>query len=223
MPESTIVVKNKYYPIGLNEGQVLKHYSKYKNVIIKEINNRPVLLFIYPDVNKWVIRRNIKNNNIYLNRDNYDSIITGRTVSISVERKNLISYFCIDVDPGLRVQEDDIKKATIELSKNKDLLFYTKSVRITSTSKGYHVYFFLYKPMSMTSSLQILKPILTNYRYDYVIGGKAPKPNQIKFDMATNINKGSHTVMNALTREGLVCMDVTTTLQQFERRKVIIK
>lgn len=219
----TIVVKNKYYSNGLTEGKVYDYYIRNKNNIIKEINYRPVLLFIYTDVNKWVIKRNLKGSSVYIDKFNYNEIITGRTVSLSVERGSKLSYLCVDVDPGQNVREEAIKQAVRDVSKS-SISALSKRLRIVNTSTGYHVYFYLKKPLPVETAYKILNKALSiDFRDKYILGGKPPKSNEIKLDTSTSRNRGSHVLVGGLCRNGLKCMDITKTFESFDRKKAILK
>ena len=52
-----VVIKNKYYPAGLNEGRVWDYYQRYKFKVIDEINARPIMLWIFKDLNTTIVKR----------------------------------------------------------------------------------------------------------------------------------------------------------------------
>jgi hypothetical protein len=222
----TIVVQNKYYPIGLTEEKVWLHYSVNKDSIIKEVNKRPVILFVFVDTNRWIVKRNINNATITLTNNSYDKLITGRTVSVSVEREKLASYLCIDIDPGEKVTEIQLKDCIEDILNSaisKSPLI--NNHRIVSTAKSYHVYFYLRKKMNINSARSLLEKILTmDFSDRYLINKKGPtKGNKINLDLTPTMYRGSHTVMNALCRNGLIAMDVTDTWKSFNHTMAILK
>jgi len=223
MPLETVIVKNKYYPRGLTEEDVINHYVNKKQKILDELNRRNVILFIYPQVNKWVVKRKINGMTIVLNNANYNSIITGRTVSISVERRSKVSYLCVDVDPGPNTDELILKDAVRALL-NSSLRSLSNRERIISSAKGYHVYFYLKKQLSIAAAHKTLSNLLNmEFSNKYILGGKPPKGNEIKFDTTPTRNKGSHTVAGALCRNGLICTDCTLNFDRFKRSKAAVK
>jgi hypothetical protein len=79
----TIVLRNSYYPKGLTELDIWNYYQKVKREILNETKSRDIMFAIMVDLNKPVIRRRGKGQGfIRLTPQNYDEIITGRTVTI---------------------------------------------------------------------------------------------------------------------------------------------
>jgi len=226
IPENpnTIVIQNSYYPKGLTEGQVWVYYQKNKSDIIQEINKRPVLMFIFIDINKWIIKRKLYNNIYTLHNNNYDKMISGRTVSISIEQKKITDNWIIDIDPGSSVSESTLKEC-IENIKNSTIskLSDIKGIRIISTAKGYHFYFLLKKKFDINTSRKILFKLLSSeFSGKYLINKKNPSGFEINLDLTPTTFRGSHTVPGALTRNGLIAMDCTKFWESFNRKQAII-
>lgn len=219
---NTIIIQNSYYPKGLTEGKIYEYYMRNKESIIKEINGRFVLVFLVPKKNESVVLRNRGGNEILLNRLNYDEVISGRTISISVERGSQIDYFCVDIDGGKSVKEQQLKRAVDDVCRG-PIQIVAPRRRVSSTASGYHVYLYLKKSMSIEAAHKTLKSLLQSTFGDkYNITGKPPKPNEIKLDISPTTNRGSHTVIGALCRNGLACKDVTNTISRFNRKQAII-
>ncbi|MCK5019531.1 MAG: hypothetical protein KAS32_20900 [Candidatus Peribacteraceae bacterium] len=228
IPENpnTMVIQNVFYPGGLTEGQVWKHYQKYKTQIVKEINKRPVMFFIYRELNeKPIIKRKLYNSPIVLVPGNYDRFITGRTVSIAVEQLDRTKELIIDIDPGPSATENEIKQCVENVLKSSVSKLPTViNHRVISTSKGFHVYFILKTAMNINSARVILIKLLTmDFGNKYTINKKSPSGSIIDLDLTPTTHRGVHQVPFALTRNGLVSMDVTKNLNSFNRRSAIIK
>lgn len=226
LPENpkTVIINNNYYPGGLTEEMVWNHYQKYKKIIISEINNRPIMLFVFTELNKSIVKRKIFNSPFTLKEKNYDKILTGRTVSIAVERKKSIDYLCIDIDPGPSVVETQLKQCIQDLLESSiaklPMIF---GHRVISTAKGYHLYFYLSKKLSIGAARKLLITMLNiEFAGIYMIAGKKPSGNKINLDISPTTFRGLHQVPYALCRNGLMSMDITKSWKTFNRRKAII-
>jgi hypothetical protein len=104
----TIIVKNKFYPRGLREIDVWNHYQKVKRQLLLETKNLDLMFIIMTDVNKPVIRRRGRSGTIRLTPQNYDEIITGRTISIHNSMGSISTFGIIDIDVDPR---DDFRWA----------------------------------------------------------------------------------------------------------------
>ena len=94
----TIVVKNRFYPQGLREIDVWNHYQKVKRHLLQETRNLDLMFVIMVDENKSIMKRRVGTSTIRLTPQNYDEIITGRTVSIHNSMGSISSYGIIDID-----------------------------------------------------------------------------------------------------------------------------
>lgn len=77
-----IIVKNQYYPKGLREIDIWNYYQKVKPSLMREIMGRELIIFFATDTNKVIVIRNIKESLIRITPSTYDTIISGRTLSI---------------------------------------------------------------------------------------------------------------------------------------------
>lgn len=224
----TIIIQNEFYPDGLKEIQIWNHYKKYKNKILQEVGNRPILLFIFPNLNTPIIKRFHKFAPIRFNKENYDYFITGRTVSISVEQeKNKLNYFCIDVDAGFEISEDDKKKCISEILRVFQDIKLINRTRITVSANSYHVYGYLKKTLKNDEGVHLLrkkfqedKIIKKNYRISSRV---RTNESVINLDLSPMYHRGSHTVPWALNRNGLICMDITRNWKTFQRKDAVVK
>lgn len=219
-----IVFKNGLYPNGLTAEQIYKYYIKNKRRILKECDRRPVVLFNYYDpTTHVVVQRNRNNQPIILTHENYDEIITGYNISISVETAypgDLVKHKIIDLDPIGNVTETQMKNAVLELAEFYNYRKYT----ITNGSRGYHLRVEINKA-SRKQVLQIMKAELTeNFGNKYLINDRSrnrPKSG-INLDFIAMQNKGSLTVPYALTRHGVICSPIKNVIA-FKRHLQVIR
>ena len=138
----TFLFMNKYYRSGLKELSIWNHYQKYKKQIIKEATT-PILLFLYTE-GGYVVKRKLMNAPILLSSHNYDSVITGRTVSLSMETPKQTDYALVDIDSGEGTSEFEMKECVKELL-GSSLVKATnvRDTKITSSASGYHLYIFI--------------------------------------------------------------------------------
>lgn len=221
----TVVIQNEYYPGGLTELQVWKHYQKFKNRVISEIDKTAVTLWVFIDVNKPIVKRKVFNSPFTITGENYDKVITGRTVSISSELKQTTNNIIIDIDPGSGVNESQIKDCVrVVLDSAVSELSYVVRKRVISTAKGYHLHLILDKKMNINSLRTIATRLLSmDFKDTYLINSKNPKSNEINLDLTPMNPRGLHQTPYALCRNGLMSMDVTDYLVSFNRRSAIIK
>ena len=215
---NVIIIRNEYYPDGLKEERVWNYYLKNKNKIIKEAANRPIIIFLFVSENNSIIlRRTRSNESITLNKENYEKVISGRSVSLSVE--NIGGYYCIDIDSKENVKEEDKKQAVQDILDIYKKLPEVKKIRVTSSSSGYHVYGYLVKQVSPDTAINILKKHLEfSLKDKYGIGQRIDSSDKdIVLDFAPMYSRGSHTLPGSLNRNGTICLDITKNWKTFDR------
>jgi len=223
IPQTTIL-NNKYYTSGLTEGRVWVHYQKNKSEILKEIDKRPVILFIFTELNKFIVKRKVLNAPFTLTVNNYDKIISGRTVSISVEQRKSTNTWVIDIDPGPSVNELQLKECINDiLNSSISKIGMIKTHRIISTSKGYHIHFHINKNMNIDVSRKLLIKLLSfDFSNKYLVNKKNPKGSEINLDLTPTTFRGAYVVPYALTRNGLEAFDCTNNWKTFNKKEAII-
>jgi len=222
---NTVIIQNEFYPGGLTELQVWKHYQKFKDKIISEIDKTAVSLWVFIDINKSIIKRKVLNSPFTITKDNYDKVMTGRVVSISSELNTTTNKIIIDIDPGQGVNEFQIKECVRDiLDSTISNLSQVVQKRIISTANGYHIYLILNKRMNINSiRMMTTKLLTTDFKDTYLINTKNPQSNEINLDLTPIVQRGLHQTPYALCRNGLMAMDVTNYLSSFNRRSAIIK
>lgn len=208
----TIILKNKFYPSGLKEIDVWNYYQKVKPLILKETKNRDLMFIIMTDLNKPIIRRRGKDSSyIRLTPQNYDSVITGRTLSIhsAMGMYEDFGFVDIDIDPrdGFRWAKEATSR-TYEYIMDKMPIVKKATIRFTG-KHSFHIKCEMAKKMR----IEVIKFLLSNFLKEselskvYTIDKKrrAGVPN---LDMAPNKFRGNYITLNALSFFGLKCMEI---------------
>jgi len=209
----TIVLRNQYYPNGLREIDVWNYYQKYKREILNETKSRDIMLGIMVDVNKPVLRRRGKGQDwIRLTPQNYDDVITGRTVVVYSSMGQYEDFGIIDVD----VTDYDgfkwAKKVTNDVYDFvMDKMPGVRTAQIRFTGKtSFHVVCEFNRKMKIDSIRFLLDRLLrqSDLAKAYTISGKrkAGIPN---LDLSPNKMRGNYITLNSLSIIGLRCMEVS--------------
>jgi len=207
----TIVIKNKYYPQGLREIDVWEYYQKVKPKILNETRNRDLMFMIMVDVNKPIIRKKLGASTIRLTPQNYDQIITGRTVAIysTMTATEEFGIIDIDIDPS-----DGIRWANKAAFDVYDFVMdhvpLIRSAVIRFTGKtSYHIICDFQRKMKIDVVRFLLRKFLADSKLanSYTIQSKrrAGVPN---LDLAPNKIRGNYITLHSLSILGLQCMDV---------------
>ena len=207
----TIVVKNNFYPRGINELMIWNYYQQVKSPLLKEVANRDLMFYIMVDVNKPIIRRKIDNKFIRLYNANYDNLITGRTVSIHSAMGSYEDFGIIDID----VHPNDgfawAKKVTSQVYDfvmDKMPIVRTAQIRFTG-KQSFHIHCNFGRKMKIDAIRFLLQKFLrqSDLAKVYTIEGKR-KVGIPNLDMAPNKFRGNYITLNSLSVLGLRCMEV---------------
>ena len=96
---NTIVIINEYYPGGIKEIDIWNYYQRYKNSILKETMGRDLMFFIAVDLNQLVVLRKGRSTQfLRLTPRTYDTMITGRIISIHSTMFKAEDFGIIDID-----------------------------------------------------------------------------------------------------------------------------
>lgn len=219
-----IVFRNSVYPIGLTSNDLYSYYIRHKQTILKEAEGKKILLFnsFEPGKNLTIIRNTPEGLPLILRKNNFEQIISGYTISISMETPDITDYMVVDIDYNGRVQESQLKNAAMDIF----LMFSKKAImessRITNSSTGYHVYGYLKREMNIDKARDTLMGMLRGtFTNKYGIGRTSTRPG-IKLDISPMYKRGSITIPTALTREGIVC-DYVDNIYKFNRAQRRIK
>lgn len=220
----TIIIQNLYYPNGLTEIQIYNYYQNIKSELILNSLNHDILLFLFTDLNKYIVKRKDENgNNIRLTHENFDRIIAGRVVGINIIVKPILTYICIDIDPGYNTSENDLKicieKLIILYNKYNNFKYY----KIFNSSKGYHFWYFLKQPIKTEKAKDFIYDLLLkeNLEHSYNINRKK-KDKIINLDFSCINNNGNHPIIKSLNRNGLIYKDITDVWKNYKRSDSIL-
>ena len=209
---------------NLTTKTLYEYYQSVKNNIIKECDLRPVLLFNkYDNTQDFTVVRKHNNSQIILNKNNYEDIISGYTVSISVESQypgKLLKQKLIDIDHN-NASEKSLKECVKSL-----YTFYKEyECHITNSSIGYHFRVDIrkhpnYKVLAITE-MELKK----EFDSKYLINSKLRKKplGSINLDLVAMNERGSLTVPYSLNRNGSICSYISIKdLDGFDRTKTFL-
>lgn len=219
---NTVVIKNKYYPQGLSEINIYNHYQQYKNSILEQVKNRDVMIFLKTD-SGIVIKRKIKDKPIILNNQNYDDVISGRTLSLHCTMNRIEDICVIDIDAVIFNKAKEATKECYDVLK-KFPIFQELHIRFTGKS-SFHIFCKLTKKINIDSIRFLLSNIFKNsiISEKYTIS-KSRKGNIPNIDLFRNTYHGGFIIINSLSTIGLKCMEVKyNDLKNFTKEKAIIK
>jgi hypothetical protein len=222
----TIVVKNKFYPRGITEKMVWDYYQKVKTSLLKEVYNRDLMFFIMVEENKPIIKRKLHDKFIRLQPSNYDTLITGRTVSIHSAMKAYEDFGIIDIDIDPSDGFRWARKVTLDVYDFvMDKMPIVRSAQIRFTGKqSFHIVCNFNRKMKIDNIRHLLGTFLrqSDLAKVYTIEGKR-RPGIPNLDMAPNKIRGNYITLNSLSIWGLKCMEVPyNKLNSFDPRKAII-
>ena len=204
----TIVIKNQFYPKGLQENDIFNYYIAHKNSILQQVRNRDVMFAIMIDVNKPVMRRKLNGRFIKLTNSNYEKIITGRTIALYSTMGFYEDMAIIDIDTD---SFDEAKKVTPEVYEEIIKANFITDCEIRYTGKtGFHIICNFPAKININKAREMIESYLktTELTKKYTIAAKRTKgiPN---IDLwATNKKNGAFITLNSLSIIGLKCMNV---------------
>jgi len=204
-----IVIKNKFYPRGLTEQQIYDYYMGNKRKILNWIGSRPVAFFLVID-GKIVVKRKLKSGPIILNDSNYEELITGRTVSIYVERPDRTDYFIVDIDAGKGINYKEIWEASEIAQKSLYDMGVLNWEKLFTSPYGMHLIGYIKPKLSIGLLRGEIYNLLSNNQNEYLVNIKGRKPGTINFDLSPNYTRSIHIVRHGLTKEGLICDNIAS-------------
>src|SRR4030042_2125010 len=222
----TIVIKNDFYPQGITEKEIWNYYQINKTKILQEVENRDLIFFVMVDFNEPIVLRSGKVSRfIRLKPENYDALITGRTISIhstmrAAEDFGIIDIDCSDFEKAKKVASD-VYKYLLDVMVG---MISTATIRFTGKS-SFHIICKFRKKMQIDTIRMLLKKVLLNSRLSkkYTVAGKKI-PGYPNLDLAPNKFRGGFITPYCLSVMGLKCMDVPfKDLVGFRRENTKIK
>lgn len=223
----TIIIKNKFYPQGMTEMDVWKYYDGVKGALLKETQNRNIMVAIMTDVNKPILRRKFdQGGTIRLTPSNYDKIITGRTSTIYSEMGSNESFGIIDIDIHPNDGFTWARKVTADVYDyvmDKMPIVRTAEIRFTGKT-SFHIVCDFGRKMKIDAIRFLLRKFLkeSDLAKAYTVAGKrsAGIPN---LDLSPNKYRGNYITKHSLSIWGLKCMEVDyRSLSSFDPRRAIV-
>lgn len=209
----TVILKNKYYTRGLTELDVWNYYQSVKPKLLKEVSNRDLMVVLMTDLNKPIIRRKFdKGSYIKLTPENYDNIISGRTLSIHSSMGSYEDFSIIDVD----LHESDGFRWAIDATKNvynyvidKIPIIQKATIRFTGKT-SFHIVCYYGRKLKTDSSKFLLTKFLRESPLSkvYTINEKKAMPGVPNLDLNRNCLRCNYITLHSLSMTGLRCMEV---------------
>jgi len=223
---NTIIVKNIFYPDGLNELDVWNYYQKVKYKLIRYLNNRTVFFDIATDLNHTVIRRKGKDKRLFfINTSNFEEVMTGRTLSVHGVMNRSEDFGIIDIDvDNLDLAKDAAHDVYYFIKKGKIDFIESASIRFTGKT-SFHIICNLRRKMDIDNIRILLrsKLIESNLLRNYTLESKRRKgiPN---LDLSSNKINGGFISLYSLSTIGIPCMEVNINdLFRFRPERFTIK
>jgi hypothetical protein len=220
-----VVVKNEFYPNGLKEIDIWNYYQLVKPQLLQETRFRDLIFWFMIDVNKPIIQRKGKTERfIRLNPDNYDTLITGRTVSIHSTMSSAEKFGIIDIDTD---NFNDAKEAA------EDVYHYVldnanfidgASIRFTGKS-SFHIFCNYKRKLKVEYAKLLWVDFLreSELAKKYSIEAKR-KPGIVNLDLAPNKIYGGFITLHSLSILGLRCMNIPVDkIRRFKKENARIQ
>jgi hypothetical protein len=206
----TVVVKNRYYPKGLREIDIWNYYQKVKPRILQETKNRDLMFMIMVDVNKPVIRKKLGDKFIRLTPQNYDQMITGRTVAIYSSMALIEEFGIIDIDVSPTEGIRRANKAAFDVYDfvmDRVPIIRSASIRFTGKT-SYHIICDFQRKMKIDVVRFLLRKFLAESELSRVYTVQAKRGSVPNLDLSPNKHRGNYITLHSLSMLGLICMDV---------------
>ena len=218
-----IIVQNKFYPKGLTEIDIWNHYQRYKNSILEQARNRDIMTFIKVDNTILVKRKGKTTKFIRLNNQNYDTVITGRTLSVHATMKKSENIGIVDIDTDNFNKAKEATKDCYDVLKRFPI-FTELQIRFTGKT-SFHILCTLSKSMNVDAIrllfLKIFQNSIVSEKYSISKTRTGSTPN---IDLFRNSYRGGFIMLNSLSTIGLQCQSVGyNELNNFMKERSIIK
>lgn len=220
----TLIIKNKYYPEGLKEIDIWYYYQKVKNQLLRETIGKNLIVFFAIDLNKFTVIRKRKDMGlIILTPSNYNTIVSGRTVSFHNSMNRYSDYGVIDIDT------DDFEKAKDVALELYDFFMkqrFVKDIKIIFTGKdSFHLRIFFATEFKIEDIKQKLTITLEGETFKNLFTIKGKRTGKIpNLDLQRNVLNGGYIAINSLSVDGLRCIEVSKNrIKNFRKDMAKIK
>jgi len=219
----TIILQNEYYPEGLREIDIWNYYKKIKNQFLKETLGKTLIVFFATELNKTVVLRKQKNGKlIRLTPSDYDTIVSGRTLSFHTEMEKDSDFGIIDIDTD---NFDLAKETTREIYNIISKAPFVEDVKIKYTGKNsFHLILEYKRKLWVNTGRESIYNFLIKNKVDnkYTISGKRTK-NTPNLDLGRNYLRAGYITLGSLSVDGLRCMEIDQRfLRNFRKERAEI-
>lgn len=218
-----IILKNSFYSQGLREIDIWNYYQRYKNSIISQAQNRDLMMFLAVDDKILVKRKGSTTKFIRLNQNDFDSLVTGRTISIHGTMKKVEDIAIVDIDTDDIDAAKDAVKDCYNVLKGFPVIL-NQQIRFTGKS-SFHIFCRLSRKMNIDSIRLMLTKIFRNSSVaDKYTLSKARTGRVPNIDLFRNSFRGGFILLDSLSVIGLKCMEIELNeLNSFRKEKAKIK
>jgi hypothetical protein len=217
---------NKYYPNGITKNMLVNYYTKNARKILNECDKRRVVLFFsFEPKTKLVIKRNINGAPIIFNENIYFKLInSGNLISIAAEIPEKTNFWVMDID--CKTINTPIVKSKAVLDIIELIKPFVRQYKVFNSTTGFHIYGYLNKKVDRSTQCGLLEKMMEDklghkYRIDGQVLDKDIEHDNINIDFSPMNMRGCILVPHALSREGIVCADVTHMLSKTYKSKMI--
>ena len=201
-----VILKNEYYPQGLTEKQVYEHYMKYKPYILEHTQGREIMFAIKTDDDIVIKRKDSNGRFLKLNNNNYEDLITGRTIAVYATMGKTEKFGIIDIDTNhfgfAKGSAAKIYDGFPELGQ-----IAKKEIRFTGKT-SFHIILEFKQNKNINSIRSHLRQTLKNNFDHHFAIEKKRSTDKINLDLSPNKFRGAYIIPGALSVEGLKCMTV---------------
>lgn len=216
-----IILKNEFYPNGLTHASIYNYYLFNKSKILQEVKGRELIFFFLSNLNKIVVKRRTPLGYYKLTSSNYDSVLSGRTISIHSTMNNTEKFGIVDID-GYDWSQNKIAAFKIyswlnELSFKNISLIYTGKTSFHIRVNFDKIYTIDDIKKHLEFSLKVSK------KFNYPISYKRLN-NTPNIDLSSNKLRGGFITLYSLSILGLKCMQIDPKfIMKFEKIDARIK
>jgi hypothetical protein len=203
-----IIVKNEYYPSGLREVDIWNYYQQNKINILKETIGKTLIVFFATSLNKTiVIRKNKSKGLIRLTPTDYNTIVSGRTLSLHSIMDRYSNYGIIDIDTN---DFNKAKDVVIDIFNIMEKAKFTKDLQIRfSGKKSFHIKVDFNSDYKIEHIRKMIYDHLieNNIQQKYTIAHKRFR-NVPNIDLNRNVYNAGYITLHSLSIIGLKCMEI---------------
>jgi len=227
-PEKVIIKPNEFYPEGLREKDIYEHWMEHKDDVLEYVDGRNVMEVRLLDRGDVIyIRRAPKTGEpLKLTAQNYEDVITGRTVEIHAEFREKDDLGYIDIDPH-DVDFKKTKKVTAEVYEVLKRLKEVENLSVVfSGHQGFHIFIFFKTKWNIDNMRKFLRELMDEKFGDRDdLTTSLASSGQIRLDTTLVKRRGTFKVPYSLDRRtGLTSLPIKPSeILKFRRTQAKIK